>query len=122
MSNIEIILLIASLAFIVLVIYLIKLIRASCRTLKKVNRATESLQRQLDDLGHRPRDLLQHANEISANLHGKMKRLDGYFKSASDFGRQPSFYSRKNHEEGVTDFVELALLGLNLWQKAKGRR
>ena len=141
MTTVEIILLVVAIAFVFLSIYLVRLICASCKTLSKINQTVDSLQKQLDDLGHEPRDLIHHVNEISADVQGKMKSIDPLFRAVSNVGeelelrtallKEKSLYKyfrsksasfSSLEDDTPVEFIEWALLGINLWQKFKRGR
>ncbi len=127
MSAVEIIFLVIAVAFVVLVVCLCRLICRACKTLKKVNE-------MIDDLDHQPKDILNQANEISVNLNSKLKRLDPIFRAVENCGtewecktalRNERLFCKcckskvASEEVEATDFIQLALMGINLWKKIK---
>src|SRR5437016_5648192 len=72
MTPVEIAILVSVLAFVVLVIFLGKFLYTTCKTLEKV-------QKQLDDLGNQPKDIL-------LDVQTKMKCLDPLFNALSNVG------------------------------------
>lgn len=141
MSVVEIIFLIIAISFVVLVIFFIKLFCSASKTLDKATQTIESLQRQLDDLGHEPRNLIRHANEISANTVEKMKQLNPFFRAIANIGeeieyktaqsketllcrhlRSKSYGASEARESQLAELIEWGLLGVSIWQKFKERR
>lgn len=128
MNTIEIIFLIIAIAFAVLVVFLAYVSVATYRAFTNLAQLTSSLKRQVDDLGHSPRTLINHANEISGNIHHKMKCLDPMFHSISNIGKKFEANTSKYKEiriedhsrlENMTELLDLVLKGINLIQKNK---
>jgi uncharacterized protein YoxC len=141
MTTVEIIFAIIALGFILLVIFGVRFLCVGCKTLNKVNETVDSVKRQLDDLGHEPRDLMHHTNEISAEILTKMKHLDPFFRAAANIGEElecKTYFYKENafckfisskfrptdecKENTVVECIEWALVGINLWKKLKQRR
>lgn len=127
MTPMEIILLIATLAFIVLVGFAVYLIVVACGTLK-------ALQRQIDSLE------MQHVNAMAANVNQKLKCLDPIFQTVSNIGERWECSSAKSKDalalkylqeklekeersqmDNISDVVDLTLKSIALWQKFKNR-
>jgi len=119
MSTVDISLLVIAVTFVILVLCLCRLICKTCTTLKKVNRV-------LDDL--------DQLHEMGVNINTKLKRLDPLFRAVENCGTEwecktaehsgmlfCKYCKAKFEEEEVaaTDYIELALMGLNLWKKYK---
>lgn len=137
MTTTEIIILVAALALIILVVFAAFLAVAAIRTLRNVDQVLGSLQKQLDDLDGSPRTFLNQANELSVNLNHKMRCLDPIFNSISNVGnglqaetsnerdktllRYLNEKKQESNLETISDGIELALRGINLWQKFKKR-
>lgn len=128
MTPFEIILLIFALAFVLLVIFLAKLLNTASNTLS-------SVQKQIEDLGHEPRNLVRHANEIAVNLNHKLKNLDPLFHTVANIGEaleckttrspQPEHGEKvqwNSEESKWSDVADLVIAGANLWQKIKRSR
>lgn len=141
MTTVEILLVAVMISFIVLIIFTIKFICSGCKTLKKINQTTDSIQKQLDHLDHEPKNLLHHTNEILVDIHHKMKHLDPLFRALSNIGEEVecktaiakeksffSFFKTKSsawnelEENKVVECLEWALVGINLWKKFKKGR
>lgn len=122
----EIIFLIVALTFILLVIFLIRFICVSCKTLNKVTETTDSLKKQLDSLGLEPRDLMRHTNEISLDLRNKLRHLEPFFKATENIGTsfeyKSSSYRQIPEENTLNEIIDWVVLGMSLWQRFKKRR
>lgn len=79
MTNIEVILLIIAIAFVVLVVFLTKAIFSLTKTL-------ELIQTKINSLGDEPEKLMKNVNEISTDVNQKMKCLNPLFYSISNVG------------------------------------
>lgn len=107
MSATEISIIICSVAFVVLVIYLV-------RTLISLRSTLESLNRQLNA-----------TTEISYDVQGKLKNLDSLFNAFSLFGATIEEKAAKcqicqsKGKEKTAELVEWVVLGLDLWQKMR---
>lgn len=141
MTPLEISFLVIALAFVVLVIFLGKFLHTTCKTLQKVTQTLEAVQRQVDDLGHEPRNIFQRTNEIACDVQAKMKCIDPLFRALSNVGEglefKTSMYrdvsicrcckakldaSNAFEENNVTRCIRLALLGIRILQDLKTRR
>lgn len=126
MDTTEIILLVIAIAFVVLVGFVISLIVNTNKTLAKVNVI-------LDGLEEEPKNLLK-------NINYKLKCLDPIFNVASHLGQGLEFKAsafkegmywksmkekldigEEHDKSGVSEVVDCAMLGLNLWKKYKGK-
>lgn len=147
---IEISIAVIALAFVALVIYLIVLICALRTTLGQVNNTLSETRKQLNDVGFQAQKAAEHANQISYDLKYKAEALNPVFNAISNAGQilehkssvikkeyiaaqeeaeGESLRSDKKgkalHSEGiaiVAAVLELAGLGVSLWQKMNKRR
>lgn len=86
MSNIEILILIITIGFIVLVIFISKLCYDLFFTLNKVNQTLEVVTIQVQNLDNEPKELIHNINKISSNISHKVESLDSLFNSIQDVG------------------------------------
>lgn len=148
---IEISVAVIAIAFVALVIYLITMIKALRITLGQVNQTLVETRRQLGEIGGQAQKVIEHTNQISFDLKHKVEALDPIFKSMANVGEileHKTFSLKKEalasaYEEGypsslsteekkkisqartltMTSIVlELAGVGVRLWQKFKQRR
>ena len=137
MTTIEITLIVAVIFLALLVLYAIRLIVTTCRACAKTTHTIEAVKRQLDDLGHEPKNLLRHVNEITADIRNKMKLINPLFLALHNIGKTceektarhhssvcPCCKSRHAmHEMGEEDsstsqcLLQLALIGAKMWQE-----
>ena len=141
MTPLENLILVIGLAFVVLVIFLAKFLYTSCKTLQKVTQTLEAVQKQVDDLGHEPRDILHHTNEIALDIQTKMKCINPLFRALSNIGEGLEHKTAMHRgicvcrcckaeldasdvveENTVTQCIHLALLGARILQDLKTRR
>ena len=118
MSTLEIIVLVAVVAFFILAIFGAMFLYSTCKAMQKVTQTLESIKKQIDDLDHEPRELLHHANEITSNVHGKMKCLDPIFHSVKRVGEG----LEERDQDTLVESVDLAIKAIRLWQDIKKRR
>lgn len=138
MSTYEILLLVVVVGFSVLVFCGIYLSVSLARTLKSVNQTLASLQEQVNTLNDEPKHLIHNANALSKNVHYKMECLDPLFATIHNIGEAlnastlkykdevlfQSLYERLHRKEEsradqAAEAIELALRGVNLFQKFK---
>ncbi len=139
MTTIEITLIVAVTFLALLVLYAIRLIVTTCRACEKTTHTIEAVKRQIDDLGHEPKNLLRHTNEITADIRNKMKLIHPLFAALHNIGKTceektarhqnsvcPSCRS-KMHETEQQDsttsecLLQLALIGAKMWQEYQNK-
>ncbi len=126
----EIILLIIAIAFVIFVIF-------AAIVLIKLAKVLFSLQKQIDIIGAETKDLVHSAGQISDDFLYKMKNTNPLFQALSNVGEgletksyhfkeRAYWQSRQKHcktqseaEDLVTDFVNLALAGVQVWLSVK---
>jgi len=147
---IEISIAVIALAFVALVIFLIVLICSLRTTLGQVNHTLSETRKQLNDVGLQAQKAVEHANQISYDLKYKAEALNPVFNAISNAGQilehkssvmkkeyialqeegeeEPIHSGKRSkalHSEGIATIasvLELAGLGVSLWQKMKKRR
>lgn len=118
----EISVLILSIAFVVLVIYLVFSLIALRQTLKNLNQTITEYRVKLGPL-------TESSNELMENVLHKARSLDTLFNSISNVGcyledkttvlkdiHERKFKKMQSHSQ-TADWIELAALGVLLWQK-----
>jgi len=143
MTTIEIILAVIALAFVVLVVFLVRILIKAYETFRRVNCTLALAQKQLLDLQEEPKKLFSTINDIASDVNCKLENLDPLFGALSNLGiaaesrtaalnefPTPS-RSFKAHaqvdlgspsEDIASDLIDLALTGFSVWQKIKTRR
>lgn len=141
MTPIEIAFLVFDIIFVVIAIFLIKFLKNASCTLQKATLTAEAVQKQLDDLGDKPKEFLCRANEITADLQNKMKCADPLFRALSNVGERLECKSLAYKEQvfcrccqaklqckdtvqasTTAQYIHLAMAALELWQDLKKRR
>lgn len=147
---IEISVAIIAIAFVALVIYIIAFTKALKITLEQVNQTLFEVRKQLDEVGGEAKKTIEQTHEVSTDLKNKMVALNSIFSAVANIGdilEQKSFlFKRKiissSDEESLhmavhaskikeepsarelckfADILELAGIGIRLWQKLKKR-
>lgn len=130
---IEISLIILTLAFVALVIYIIVTLKTLRHTLTQVDLTLVDVRKQLNEVGER-------AQEVSFDVQKKMEALNSVFNAVSNLGdflecetmalEKKAFIS--SHQENsnpakgqetikVDDILEIVDIGIRLWKKIKKR-
>lgn len=147
---IEISVAIIAVAFVALVIYIIAFTKALKITLGQVNQTLVEVRKQLDEVGGEAKKTIEQTHEVSVDLKNKMAALNSVFSTVANIGdilEQKSFLFKREiisssdeeslrvavhaskTKEGpsarelfkVADILELAGMGIRLWQKLKKR-
>lgn len=109
MSPIEISIIACTVAFILLVVYLITVLVSVKATLSHVNQTLDCLQKDLTT-----------CHEISTDIQGKLKKIDPFFHAAFLWGEsieQRQRYKAEAQETRTAELLQWAVLGADLWQK-----
>lgn len=145
---IEISVIIIALAFAALIIYLIGLIRTLQVMLRQMSQLSSQLDTQLSDTGGEVKKIVEHTNQVSADIRMKMASLNSLFRAVENVGdvleyktalfKRRSIASAKEESDRVgisekerakddelgkiANFLELAGESIRLWQNLKKRR
>lgn len=128
-----------ALAFVVLVIYLITIIKALRVTLSQVNQTLVEARVQLGELSSQTQKVVENTNQMSSDLkpifnainqagqilEHQATALKRDFIDTVDEDIEGEEKKRGLPEKGLTAtaaILELAGIGINLWQKIKKRR
>jgi uncharacterized protein YoxC len=134
----EICVVIATLVFIVIGIYLVMTLKTLIESLKHLNASLSKLENRIDPISTETIRLLENSNEIAESLQDKLSDLDPLMGSISNVGESlqsmtSSFSSsatpfkffqtqtkkKREWQDTVGDLIELATLGVSAWQKFK---
>lgn len=148
---IEISVAVIAIAFVALVIYLIIFITALKVTLGQVDQTLVEVREQINEIGSEAKKTIEQTNEVSADLKDKVAKLNSVFAAVANVGEfleQKTFLLKREvisssdeetpHEADhastvgkepsparelfkVADILELAGMGVCLWQKLKKR-
>jgi uncharacterized protein YoxC len=147
---IEISVAVIAIAFVILVVYLIMMIKALRVTLGQVNQTLIETRKQLGEVGLQAQKVMEHTNQISFDLKHKVEAFTPIFNAVTNAGEilehktsalKKEFLSSENEEIDlsglhsgkkktyqalnlvtVAAILELAGIGTSLWQKLKKRR
>jgi uncharacterized protein YoxC len=149
MMIIEISIAVIALAFVALVIYLITLFKSIRITLGQVNQTLVEARKQLGEIGGQAQKVMEHTNQISFDLKQKVDAFTPIFNAVSNAGEILDYKSSAlkkeflaaSEENDLSDadlekkkiaqapglmtaaaILELAGIGMRLWQKLKKRR
>ncbi|OZB90518.1 DUF948 domain-containing protein [Paenibacillus sp. XY044] len=73
-------------AFAVLVVYLIKTLLAAKSSLEKTTQTLQEVQSTIDELSYEIKQIVRHANDITADVEHKMKQIDPVMNSVKNLG------------------------------------
>lgn len=128
MASNETTLLIVAIASLLLVLIAGYIAISLVRVLKRVDQTLSSFQKQIDDLGSRPKHLINNINAITDSVNHKMKCLDPLFHTFSNLGEgfeKRTLKYRKREEDSKMDqmvnMLDFAIKGVSLWNKMKDR-
>jgi len=120
---------ISTLVFIVIAYYLIKTLISLQRSLKEINEITKTLETKMEPLSEETITLIHHSSHLTKSVAEKVDALDPLFKTISHLGSMAEHATcsinekidqeRKKKQWKLDDIIELATLGLLLWQQIK---
>ena len=142
---------ISSIAFVVLVIYLIVMIKALRTTLGQVNQTLTEARKQLGEVGSQAQQMIEKTHQISSDLKEKVDAFNPIFNAVNQAGQileyqatalkkdfltssqEKNDYSSLDLSEQIEKkkkqplmtiaaILELAGIGMSLWQKLKKKR
>lgn len=73
-------------AFVVLVIYLVRTLKAAEHSLKRTTETLKDVQKTIDELGNEVRQVVRQANELTGDIQHKMKQIDPLMESVKHAG------------------------------------
>lgn len=105
---IEISVVIIAVAFAVLVLFLIKTLKAATQSLEKTSQTLQEVQKTIDELGYEVKQTIRHANDITVDLQSKMKQIDPVMDSVHNLGEVLSevTYAAKQLSSTVMDKIK----------------
>ncbi|MCT2196576.1 DUF948 domain-containing protein [Paenibacillus sp. MB22_1] len=77
---------VAAAAFVVLVVYLVKTLKAAEHSLKTTTETLKDVQKTIDELGSDVRQVVRQANELTSDIQHKMKQIDPLMESVKHAG------------------------------------
>lgn len=76
----------AAIAFAVLVFFLIKTLKSAKDSLDKVSQTLQEVQKTIDELTYEVKTTVRHANDITADVQGKIQKIDPIVDSVKNLG------------------------------------
>ncbi|WP_055105240.1 DUF948 domain-containing protein [Paenibacillus ihumii] len=73
-------------AFIVLVVFLVKTLKAAEKSLDKTTQTLQEIQKTVDELSYEVKQVVRQANSITVDVEHKMKQLDPVLESVKNVG------------------------------------
>jgi uncharacterized protein YoxC len=73
-------------AFVVLVVFLIKTLKAAEKSLDKTSQTLEEVQKTIDELSYEVKQVVRQANDITGDVQHKMKQIDPVLESVKNVG------------------------------------
>ena len=142
MTPTEIATIVAVAAFVVLVIFLVKVLINLSATIKKLTETLDYVQLHIVDMGHEPKELINNANQISADINYKLKCLDPLFRVVANVGEgiehktlskrealgcqycnpAPKASSFAENNDTTMQGIDLVVRAIYLWQNYKRRK
>lgn len=75
-----------AIAFAVLVFFLIKTLNSAKNSLDKVSQTLQEVQKTIDELTYEVKTTVRHANDITADVQGKIEKIDPIMDSVKNLG------------------------------------
>lgn len=77
---------VAAATFVVLVVYLVKTLKAAEQSLQSTTETLREVQKTIDELGSEVKQAVKQANDLTGDLQYKMKQLDPVLESVKNAG------------------------------------
>lgn len=122
---VEISVAVIAVAFVVLVVYIVRVLKTFQETLQSVNKTVERIDGDWEMIREQSVDLLQETKALAADLNQKSRQLDSLFVSVKDVGNSVNQVSSavarqaERHREQLGNLLAITGFGLETWQKWK---
>jgi uncharacterized protein YoxC len=117
------------LVFIVIAYYLVKTLIALQTSLKDIHELSKKLETKIDPVSTEASTLLYHSSQLTKSVADKLEAFDPLLKSISVMGsvahqaavslQERVEPERTKKQSNLNDILDLATLGLMLWQQIK---
>ncbi|ANY74364.1 hypothetical protein BBD41_18275 [Paenibacillus ihbetae] len=99
-------------AFAVLVVYLIKTLKAATQSLEKVTQTLQEVQKTIDELSYEVKQTIRNTNDITVDVQHKMKQIDPVMDTVRNLGEALSevTYAVKQVSAGMVSRFKQARL------------
>jgi uncharacterized protein YoxC len=118
----EICIVIATIVFVILVVYIICTLVTVQRSLNRLTDLAVRMESRVDPI-------LQNTEKLSDSVNTKLEAFDPLFETVNDLScalrkTTRSYCEKKNMtwQSTITEVIELAAVGIILWQQMKKRR
>ncbi|MBY9077046.1 DUF948 domain-containing protein [Paenibacillus sp. HN-1] len=98
-------------AFAVLVIFLIKTLNAAKGSLEKVSQTLQEVQKTVDELTYEVKTTVRHANDLTADVQGKIEKIDPIMDSVKNLGEVLA--------ELTLTFKQVSVTGIEKFRKTR---
>jgi uncharacterized protein YoxC len=143
LNLIEISLAVIAIAFVLLVFFVIKTLKAVRGSLDQLNKTMVHMEQQLDEVSKESTELIRNTNQMTLDLKQKSQSLDGLFHSVENAGQAvqqvtSSFKqvsttlsdsvqrtiskSTEQKQDKVAEVIRYTTIGLNIWKKWQARK
>lgn len=120
---------IATLVFIILAIYIIQTLIAVQRSLNRLTDLAVKLDTKIDPIAQETFKTLQNTTDLTDSVKVKLDAFDPLFQGINDLGcaikhaaRPVQEEKKKQWQDTIAAVIELAAVGVMLWQQIKKRR
>lgn len=117
---IEICLVVSSIAFVILVIFLIMTLHNSCATLKKTKHTLTKVEGELKEISMESIILLKNVNDLTIDIKEKSEALSFLFAPLLNLSRKKS-HKTKNSYEKLTEIINYIADAVILLKKTKDK-
>ncbi|MGL4539588.1 MAG: DUF948 domain-containing protein [Candidatus Rhabdochlamydia sp.] len=115
---IEVCIAISTIAFVILVIFLIMALRNSCATLKKTKHTLGKMEAELKEISSESIILLKNVNDLAVDIKKKSESLNFLFTPLLELSRKKP-HKAKNKYEKLTEVVNYVADAVILLKKIK---
>ncbi|GGK12093.1 UPF0478 protein YtxG [Caldalkalibacillus thermarum] len=143
MGIIEISVALIAVAFVVLVIYIVKTLLTVQQSLQELSENMATIEKRVDELSRETTALIRRTNQLTEDIYNKSQSLNQLFKSAEEIGqatRQVSSSMKEisstimdsvtrsvrqtaiKHQSKVDEIMKYVTLFLDLWHKWQSYR
>ncbi|GEL77189.1 DUF948 domain-containing protein [Tenuibacillus multivorans] len=126
--------LIASIAFLILVIYISYTLVSVRKTFHHMANTTEALEKQMQGITHETTELLKKTNYMAADISGKTDKLDVLFDGVKGIGQTVQEFNESlqklsdelkeqasEHAEKTSQTIKWGEAAIHLWKKYKDK-
>lgn len=115
---------IAAVAFLALVIFLIKVLLTTNETLKQSKKSLGSVQKEVEALSEESQKLLKTVNGLTSDIKEKTSSLDFLFRPMAAISKESKHRSKhaEEHHDTISDVADWITSSIILYKKFTGKR